>query len=330
MEPREGHQRGDALKPVLACDLGGTRMKFGLVSQKKVRATVVEPARADEDLGPQLPAIKAILERMLRSEGMGFSDCAGLSISFPSIVDTQTGKVLAEFGKFKDAPNLDLEAWSREELGLAMAIENDARMAMIGEHYAGAGQGHDNLVMVTLGTGLGVSALIEGQVLRGGHGQAGILGGHLSVQFQGQNCMCGNVGCAEAETSITYLRERAKTLPSWTSSSLSTLPLLDYQAIFEHRRAGDPCAIQLGDRSLLIWSTLVVSLIHAYDPELVILGGGIMASQDQILPFVRDYVTRFANTPWGKVSVLASELGDGAALVAGERLLALRYPEMAS
>ena len=72
---------------------------------------------------------------------------------------------------------------------------------------------------------------------------------------------------------------------------------------------------------LLVWSTLAVNLIHAYDPEVLILGGGIMASADVVLPAVRAHVDRYAHTPWGKVRVVASELGDAAALVAGEWLL---------
>jgi glucokinase len=91
--------------------------------------------------------------------------------------------------------------------------------------------------------------------------------------------------------------------------------------VFRLAAAGDPCAAALRDHSLLVWSSLAVNLIHAYDPEVLILGGGIMASGDVILPAVRDYVARYAHTPWGKVRVVASELGDTAALVAGEWLL---------
>jgi glucokinase len=84
---------------------------------------------------------------------------------------------------------------------------------------------------------------------------------------------------------------------------------------------GDACASAIRDHSLLVWSSLVVSLIHAYDPELIILGGGIMKSSDVILPAVYEYVRQHAHKPWGNVKVAASALGDAAALVAGEWLL---------
>jgi glucokinase len=96
---------------------------------------------------------------------------------------------------------------------------------------------------------------------------------------------------------------------------------LNYGLVFKRAAAGDPCAVRLRDHSLLVWSSLAVNLIHAYDPEVLILGGGIMASAAVILPAVREHVRRHAHTPWGQVRVVTSELGDTAALVAGEWLL---------
>ena len=185
--------------PVLACDLGGTRLKLGVVRGGRVLAEAVEPARSKEGLAPRLPVIKAAWLRLLDELHLDVSGCAGISVSFPSLIDTASGKVLAEYGKYADAPGLDLRAWARAELGLPLAIENDARMALIGEWRSGAGRGVDNVVMITLGTGLGTAAIIEGRVLRGRHGQAGVLGGHLTVRYGGRKCSCGNMGCAEAE-----------------------------------------------------------------------------------------------------------------------------------
>jgi glucokinase len=181
--------------------------------------------------------------------------------------------------------------------------------------------------MMTLGTGLGVCAVIEGRVLRGKHGQAGVLGGHLTVRYGGRRCHCGNIGCAEAEASTAFLSEVAAGLPEWERSSLRGLATLHYEAVFKHAAQNDACAVRLRDHSLLVWSTLAVNLIHAYDPEVVILGGGIMASADVILPAVRAHVARYAHTPWGRVRVVASKLRDQAALIAGEWLVNEQCPE---
>ena len=306
---------------ILACDLGGTRMKIGIVHEGHVLAKTVEPANSKQGLGPQLPVLKAAWLNLLGGLKLKPGDCAGVTVAFPSLVDIATGRILAEYGKYSDAMGIDLRAWSRAELGLPLAIENDARMAVIGEWRAGAGRSSDNVVMMTLGTGLGTAAVIEGRVVRGKHGQAGVLGGHLTVRYGGRACSCGNVGCAEAEASTAFLCDVAARLPEWEHSSLRQAATLNYALVFKRAAAGDPCAVALRDHSLLVWSSLAVNLIHAYDPEVLILGGGIMASGDVILPAVRNHVARNAHTPWGKVRVVASELGDAAALVAGEWLL---------
>ncbi|MDP3070985.1 MAG: ROK family protein [Opitutaceae bacterium] len=306
---------------VLACDLGGTRLKIGVVRDGHMLAQTVEPANSRLGLAPQLPVLKAAWLRLLGELKLGLTDCAGVAVAFPSLVDNATGRILAEYGKFADAMALDLRAWARAELGLPLALENDARMALIGEWRAGAGRGCDNLVMMTLGTGLGTCAIIEGRVLRGRHGQAGVLGGHMTVRYGGRLCSCGNVGCAEAEASTACLRQLAEGFQDWNRSSLRQVATLDYVQVFAHATAGDACAAALRDHSLLVWGTLAVNLIHAYDPEIVILGGGIMASGEVILPAVADYVRQHAHTPWGQVRVAASALGDTAALVAGDWLL---------
>lgn len=315
---------------ILVCDLGGTRLKIGLVRNGRVSSRVTLPANSHQGLAPQLPSLKSAWLQLLEGAGMKLADCHGVTVAFPSLVDPSSGRVLTAYGKFADAPGLDLRAWASAELGLPLAIENDARMALIGEWRAGAGRGCDNLAMMTLGTGLGTCAVIEGRVLRGQHGQAGVLGGHLTVRYGGRSCTCGNVGCAEAEASTVNLRQLAESSPFWANSALRHAESLDYLAVFRHAAHGDDCAVFLRDRSIQVWSTLAVNLIHAYDPEKVIVGGGIMASAGVILPAMRAYVQRYAHTPWGQVEVAASSLGDEAALLAGEWLLQEQFPSTRS
>jgi glucokinase len=311
---------------VLACDLGGTLMKIGVVRKGRVLAQTIEPANSRTGLAPALPALKAAWLELLDELKLPVRNCAGISVAFPSLVDVKSGRVLVEYGKYADAINFDFRAWAKKEFNLPLAIENDARMALVGEWKHGAGRGSDNLAIITLGTGLGTSAVIEGRLLRGKHGQAGVLGSHNTVRYAGRECSCGNIGCAEAEASTAVLKKIAANLPEWDTSSLRKLATLNYAAVFKHAAAGDACALKLREHSLRVWATLTVNLIHSYDPEIVILGGGIMASAGAILPVVSDYVRRHAHTPWGKVRVVVSELGDAAALLAGEWLLSEQHP----
>ncbi|MBE2212846.1 MAG: ROK family protein [Opitutaceae bacterium] len=313
---------------VLACDLGGTRIKVGVVRDGRVLAQTVEEARSNLGLARQLPMLKSAWMRLLERLQLRMGECSGVSMAFPSLVDAANARVLAEYGKYADAMELDLREWARVELGLPLVLENDARMALVGEWRAGAGRGSNDLVMITLGTGLGTCAVIEGRLLRGRHGQAGILGGHSTLNIDGGNCRCGNVGCAENEASTAMLRRRAESLPGWARSALAQAPVLDYAQVFAYASVGDTCAVALRDHSLRVWSALAVNLVHAYDPEALIIGGGIMASGEVILPVVSEYIRQHASTPWGSVRVVASTLGDQAALVAGDWLLQEQFPHL--
>jgi glucokinase len=305
----------------LSCDMGGTKLKIGLVRGARVLAQTAVPSHSKQGLARQLPVLKAAWLRLLEQKNLRLADCSGVSIAFPSLIDAATGRILDAYGKFADAPELDLRTWALKELGLPLAIDNDARMALIGEWRAGTGREVDNLAMITLGTGLGTSAVIEGRVLRGKHGQAGVLGGHLTVGYGGRPCCCGNTGCAEAEASTASLCDMVAGSREFDRSSMRNAATINYQLVFKHAAAGDACALALRNHCIEVWSALAVNLIHAYDPEMLILGGGIMGSADIILPAIRDHVRSHAHTPWGAVRVVASELGDQAALVAAEWLL---------
>lgn len=308
------------MKTYLACDVGATRIKLGLARSGRVLAQDVIPSYSESGMAARLPELAGAFRRLAGGQGVAVEECGGLCLSVPSLVDPRTGRLLAEYGRFKDMPSLDLPAWARREFGLPFVLENDARTATIGEWRYGAGRGCDDLVMITLGTGLGTSVILEGRVLRGKHGQAGCLGGHLTVRYGGRPCGCGSIGCAEAEASTKFLADLARARPDFAASPLAAEPVLDFSAVFRHAADGDPCARAIRDHSLHVWSALAVNLIHAYDPERLILGGGIMASADVIVPAVEDYVRRYAHTPWGKVQVVPSGLGDAAGLVAAEWL----------
>jgi glucokinase len=305
----------------LAVDFGGRRIKLGLLRDGVALAVQIVPAQADEPLATRLTEIASHLGRLCADNSVLPSDCQGIGFAYPSIIDTANARILDHFGKFGDASQLDLRTWADTAFGIPLAIDNDARMALIGEWRYGAGRGCDNLVIMTLGTGLGASALIEGEVLRGVHGQAGILGGHMTLNYHGNPCVCGNVGCSEVEASTWMLKELAPRLPSFASSPLSRENEIDYAAVFKLAGEGDACAQSLRDHSLKVWGATAVNLIHAYDPEKLLLTGGVLQSGDIIVPAVQEWVSRHAHTPWGKVQIARGTLGDQAALLACEWLV---------
>jgi glucokinase len=207
-------------------------------------------------------------------------------------------------------------------------MENDTRLALLGEWRAGAGAGCDNLVLVTLGTGLGTAAIIEGKLLKGIHGQAGVLGGHFCTNRHGARCTCGNVGCAEAEASTSVLARIAANQSDFGTSAIRMRDVIDYSAVFELARRGDSCSLALKAHSIGVWAQMIVNLIHAYDPERIILGGGIMAGAGDFFDDLKAGILSCAHTPWGQVDIVVGALGSSAALLALDALARQRFPEL--
>ena len=163
--------------------------------------------------------------------------------------------------------------------------------------------------------------MIQGRLLRGAHAQAGCLGGHLPVDFRGQRCTCGNIGCAEAEASGWALPAITRERPTFATSSLAGEPELNFRVLFDAADRRDPVALEVRQHCLEIWAANAVALIHAYDPEAVIIGGGVMRRADVIVPFVQNHVSKHAWAAWGTPVVRAAELGERAALLGAVPLL---------
>jgi glucokinase len=135
---------------------------------------------------------------------MELTQMAGVAVGICAIVH-EDGSILAANGKYDDGVGFNFVRWCETEFGLPCKAENDTRLALIGEHFAGAAKGFDDAVLVTLGTGIGGAVVLGGKLLRSGSHKAGGLAGHLGVDWKGRICTCGNRGCAEAEASTGAL-----------------------------------------------------------------------------------------------------------------------------
>ncbi|MGO9271340.1 MAG: ROK family protein [Terriglobia bacterium] len=305
----------------LAVDLGGSHATCALLEDRTIIRSETLTTEGSTGLAPVLVRLAETFHKLLGEAGVKASGCAGLAFSFCGIVDHSKGKVLSTNAKYDDAPSLDLVGWCRRTFGIPLEIENDARMALLGEWYAGAARGFDDIVMITLGTGIGGAAMVRGLLLRGKHSQAGCLGGHFPILFSGRPCTCGGIGCAEAEAAGWSLPEICRSTRGFESSPLAQERPIGFEHLFRHADAGDSLAVEVRDRCLAVWAAATVGLIHAYDPEVVVFGGAVMKSASAILPFLQAHVDRHAWTPWGNVALRSAELGNQAALLGAVPLI---------
>lgn len=307
---------------VLALDLGGSHIEGGLVRDGRVLASFHLPSRA-ASFGSLQPALEQELKVCCRQADVSLAECAGLGVGIPSLVDGRSNEVLCAFNKFPDITAKGLAAWSEQAFGLPVRLENDAALAVVGEHAAGNAQGANDVVLVTLGTGIGTGTLVGGQLLRSRLGHAGSLGGHLIVRYGGRPCACGAVGCAEAEASTSVLPSIVSAWPGFSQSALASETIIDFQALFAATDKGDAVACAVMQHCLEVWSALAVTLVHAYGPEVLLFGGGVLRRGEDILQPIREAVARHTwKTSRGTPRVAAAALGHHAALIGAETLFA--------
>jgi glucokinase len=305
----------------ITVDFGGTTIKIGLVHKGKVISRTSIPSHSKKGLLQRLSDVESSIRTLLAEHHISLSDCNGIGIATPGLIDATNKTILSINDKFADAVGFSFQDWVDDIFSLRFVLENDARSALLGEVAYGVARGETDAVMMTFGTGVGTAALMNGNILRGRHHQAGILGGHITTDIHGNVCNCGNRGCLEAQASHWALLHSVKMLPTYKGSLLSQASEINYAAVIEASKAGDRTASDILVHLISHWSAGIVNLIHAYDPDIVILSGGLMKSKEYILPLLQERIYQLAWTPWGKVRFAVAEEPDTSVLLGLDYLL---------
>lgn len=299
----------------IAIDLGGTITKIGVIREHRIIAYEEVESHSGNGLAPLLGVIRTTVDRIAKRCGLPPGEVAGAGLAFPGIANHTSKRVVATNAKFDDACELDLERWCRETWGCRFVLDNDSRLATIGEWQYGAGRGADNLVMMTIGTGIGTGVIIKGAPLYGANSMAGSLGGHFVVDYRGRVCTCGNRGCVESMASSFFLPQIIRNHPQLSDGFKQEMAGCDFKALFTRAASSDADARILCNECMDIWAAAIITYIHAYDPQRVILSGGIMNSRETILPYLQRIVNKHAWCPVQKVEIVSSQLNDQAALM---------------
>jgi hypothetical protein len=207
---------------LLGLDLGGSHAACSLISGTSVLATEHLSFADSSSFSAVKAEVTACLRKLARRSA---EPVTGLGIGLCALVDSSCNRVLSTNDKSDDSVAFDFEGWAHESLGVQVRLENDARLALRGEMYGGAARGVPDVVMFTLGTGIGGVAAMGGRPLIGAHGQAGVLGGHVAVREHGRRCNCGGEGCAEAEAGGWSLPAICREWPGFPQSRLADQPL---------------------------------------------------------------------------------------------------------
>jgi len=291
----EKFSSADVVEPVaIGVDIGGTGIKAAIVD---IRGELLESCC--EPSPRSLSALRDFVGSVVKRAK---APVRGIGVGCKGIIDANSTRVKSSPG---DLCFLEGRLLS-EVIGagdVPVCAENDARAALIGEVLWGAARGRRNVVMLTLGTGVGGAVLVDGVVLHGADGAAGHLG-HTTIDPRGGLCICGNYGCLETHFSSraiesdywAHLHRAAPTKLSISSSG--EVPTTE--AIFRAAADGDECARYVVDRALEYLGAALVSFLHTFDPEIFILGGNIVAAGPQLIAPIRDKIARRTRTLLGR------------------------------
>jgi glucokinase len=322
--------RLSAVPPILGLDVGGTKLAAGVVDPDgTVRAFRVIPAHRVQGPEAMIARLIELGRESLTEAGVAIADTPAVGIGCGGPLDPSSGRI-------HDPPNLPgwhdvpLTAMVSAAFDRPAFVDNDATAAALAEWRWGAGRGRSHVVYLTISTGIGGGVIADGRPLRGRSGNAAELG-HVSVRFDGWPCPCGRRGCPEAFASGTNIARRAREAlaASGTSSTLLDLPgapgSISARDVAHAAAHGDPLARDVWDATTEVLGELVASCLNAFDPNVVILGGGVTRAGEQLRRPVAERARRVAMTPMRTTPVVLAELGDqlgvqAAAAVAHERL----------
>ena len=270
----------------LGVDIGGTAIKAAIVGTS---GDFLESFHAPSPR--TVSALHDFVHSILKNAK---TPVRGIGIGCKGIIDTATSRVNSLPGDLHFLEGLLLSEVVAAD-NLPVFADNDARAALIAEVLWGAARGRRNVVMLTLGTGVGGAVLVDGAMLRGASGAAGHLG-HVTLDPRGGLCICGNYGCLE-----TLFSSRAIESDYWAHLHRAAPAHLsrgddgqmpDTEAIFRAAAAGDDSARRVLDRALESLCAALVSFMHTFDPEVLILGGNIAAAGPQLISPIQDKISQ--------------------------------------
>ncbi len=303
-------------------DIGGTTVKCGLFTTEGDLRDKWEIKTHTEDQGKRiLPDIAATLKKKIEEKAIAKSDIVGVGIGVP-------GPVIRE-REVAVAVNLHwgytMVANILEDLlggGIPVKVGNDANVAALGEMWKGGGEGNSNLVMATLGTGVGGGIIVDGKIVTGAHGAGGEIG-HASVDdTEEEYCNCGNTGCLEQYASATgIVRIAKKVLAKTKKDTVLNSTRISAKSVFDAYKAGDEVAAQIVDQFARYLGKALAIFSCVVDPEVIVIGGGVSKAGQPLIDVVQKYYRQHTFVTCKDTPIVLAKLDNDAGIYGAAKLV---------
>jgi glucokinase len=303
-------------------DIGGTSIKCGVFDLEGTILEKWEIRTRTEDKGVHiLPDIAETIFTKISERGIGKEEILGIGVGVPGPVNEEgelpTGAVNLHW-KYKH-----LVKELHEMTGLQVKAGNDANVAALGEMFKGGGAGHADVILVTLGTGVGGGIIVNGQIVTGAHGAGGEIG-HVRVERQEtEACNCGNYGCLEQVASATGIVRLAKRIleASDTPSVLRSYETLSAKSVFDAVKAKDAAAMKVAEEFGYYLGSALSIFAGVVDPQIFVIGGGVSKAGTVILDYVRKYYKKYAFAACKETEFALAMLGNDAGIYGAAKLI---------
>ena len=304
---------------VWAIDLGGTNTKLGIVAAGgEVIGEESFPTRPERSGGSWVEEVGAALRAIGGREGVDEGSVCAVGIGAPGPLSAKEGVLTNPVPNLPKWRGFAICAALSERLGKPAYLDNDANVAALSEQWLGVAKGSENVVVLTLGTGIGGGVIAEGRLLHGFSGNAGELG-HISIDYDGPECACGSRGCIElyASAGATVERYRRKLEEAGREAEGE----ITAEGVFEAAEAGDELAKATFAEVGYCLGAAVGSIVHAFNPEMVVVAGGMAEAARYFLGMIRSVVKErtYSDLQVG-LRIEVSPLGDRMGLLGAARL----------
>lgn len=310
----------------IGIDLGGTTIKGALVN---AAGEILHETRVDTEKNNSNALLNQIVEMVKNLHHLTDNRAASIGIGVPGLVNLKTNRIEV-MPNLPDLSDFDVPAVLSETTGLPCAIDNDADAAAYAEHQAGVAKGKKEVFFVSLGTGVGAGLILDGKVYRGANGFAGEFG-HMTIDPEGIECSCGNIGCLETIASAPSIVRRMRSrLKRDRTSSLSLLVIprdreLTAEDIANAAKSGDEMSQLIMERTGMFLGIALAAVVNLLNLEMIVMGGGVMAAGDLILkPTINETRRRAFPPSFRGCEIVSASLGPSAGVI-GAALIGRDY-----